>query len=42
MSGGWPAERVEEDRSRLRAVAYRTLGPPSEADDAPRSPPRAG
>jgi RNA polymerase sigma factor (sigma-70 family) len=28
------AERFEEDRARLRAVAYRMLGSPSEADDA--------
>jgi RNA polymerase sigma factor (sigma-70 family) len=30
----WLAERFEEDRSRLRAVAYRMLGSLSEADDA--------
>jgi RNA polymerase sigma-70 factor (ECF subfamily) len=30
----WLAERFEADRSRLRAVAYRMLGSPSEADDA--------
>ena len=30
----WLAERFEEHRSRLRAVAYRMLGSPSEADDA--------
>jgi RNA polymerase sigma factor (sigma-70 family) len=30
----WLAERFEENRSRLRAVAYRMLGSPSEADDA--------
>ena len=31
---GWLAERFEEHRSRLRAVAYRMLGSVSEADDA--------
>jgi len=30
----WLAERFEAHRSRLRAVAYRMLGSPSEADDA--------
>ena len=30
----WLAERFEENRSRLRAVAYRMLGSLSEADDA--------
>src|SRR3954462_1318382 len=30
----WLAERFEEDRTRLRAVAYRMLGSLSEADDA--------
>jgi RNA polymerase sigma factor (sigma-70 family) len=30
----WLAERFEENRHRLRAVAYRMLGSPSEADDA--------
>ena len=30
----WLAERFEEHRTRLRAVAYRMLGSPSEADDA--------
>jgi RNA polymerase sigma-70 factor (ECF subfamily) len=30
----WLAERFEEHRPRLRAVAYRILGSPSEADDA--------
>jgi len=30
----WLAERFEENRTRLRAVAYRMLGSPSEADDA--------
>jgi DNA-directed RNA polymerase specialized sigma24 family protein len=30
----WLAERFEEQRSRLRAVAYRMLGSVSEADDA--------
>ncbi len=32
--GEWLAERFEEHRSRLRAVAYRMLGSVSEADDA--------
>ena len=30
----WLAERFEEQRSRLRSVAYRMLGSTSEADDA--------
>jgi RNA polymerase sigma-70 factor (ECF subfamily) len=30
----WLADRFEENRSHLRAVAYRMLGSPSEADDA--------
>jgi RNA polymerase sigma factor (sigma-70 family) len=30
----WLAERFEEQRTHLRAVAYRMLGSPSEADDA--------
>ena len=30
----WIAERFEEQRPRLRAVAYRMLGSVSEADDA--------
>src|SRR5918994_249316 len=30
----WLANRFEEHRQRLRAVAYRMLGSPSEADDA--------
>src|SRR5262247_1732531 len=30
----WLAERFEEDRPHLRAVAYRMLGSASEADDA--------
>src|SRR5215207_6288250 len=30
----WLAERFEENRSHLRAVAYRMLGSVSEADDA--------
>ena len=30
----WPAERFEEHRTHLRAVAYRILGSVSEADDA--------
>src|SRR5215217_2242517 len=30
----WLAERFEEQRDRLRAVAYRMLGSTSEADDA--------
>src|ERR1700741_1348811 len=32
--GDWLAERFEEHRTRLRAVAYRMLGSLSEADDA--------
>src|SRR5216117_2015191 len=32
--GDWLAERFEEHRARLRAVAYRMLGSLSEADDA--------
>jgi RNA polymerase sigma factor (sigma-70 family) len=31
---GWLAERFEEQRPRLRGVAYRMLGSASEADDA--------
>src|SRR5262245_7444780 len=35
MNGNdWLAERFEENRTRLRAVAYRMLGSLSEADDA--------
>ena len=30
----WLAERFEENRPHLRAVAYRMLGSASEADDA--------
>ena len=30
----WLAERFEENRTRLRAVAYRMLGSFAEADDA--------
>src|SRR2546421_2251775 len=30
----WLAERFEENRTHLRAVAYRMLGWPAEADDA--------
>ena len=30
----WLAEEFETHRARLRAVAYRMLGSPSEADDA--------
>jgi RNA polymerase sigma-70 factor (ECF subfamily) len=33
-SPDWLAERFEENRSHLRAVAYRMLGSPNEADDA--------
>jgi RNA polymerase sigma-70 factor (ECF subfamily) len=33
-TGAWLAERFEEHRSRLRAVAYRMLGSLDEADDA--------
>ncbi len=32
--GDWLAERFEENRTHLTAVAYRMLGSPSEADDA--------
>src|SRR5271154_2192756 len=32
--GDWLAERFEENRPHLRAVAYRVLGSASEADDA--------
>jgi RNA polymerase sigma factor (sigma-70 family) len=32
--GDWLAERFEEHRARLTAVAYRMLGSPAEADDA--------
>ena len=34
QAGGWLAERFEEHRPRLRAVAYRMLGSLEEADDA--------
>jgi hypothetical protein len=34
----WLAERFEDRRAHLRAVAYRMLGSQSEADDAFRSP----
>ena len=33
-NGDWLGERFEEHRGRLRAIAYRMLGSPSEADDA--------
>ena len=33
-NGDWQAERFEEHRGRLRTIAYRMLGSPSEADDA--------
>src|SRR5262249_31704537 len=32
--GDWLAERFEENRGHLRAVAYRMLGSAAEADDA--------
>jgi len=32
--GDWLADRFQEHRARLRAVAYRMLGSPGEADDA--------
>src|SRR5512132_3923008 len=34
MEQDWLAERFEEDRTHLRAVAYRMLGSLTEADDA--------
>ena len=34
MDGDWPTAYFEEQRPHLRAVAYRMLGSPSEADDA--------
>src|SRR2546428_3993944 len=34
----WLAERFEANRTHLRAVAYRMLGPLSEADDAVQEP----
>lgn len=34
--GAWPAGRFAAARARLRAVAYRPLGPVSGADDAVR------
>lgn len=30
----WPAEQIEQHHSRLRSVAYRTVGSLSGADDA--------
>ena len=32
--GDWLAERFEQHRGRLRAIAHRILGSPSDADDA--------
>lgn len=32
--GEWLAEQFEQHRGRLRAVAFRMLGSPSEAEDA--------
>ena len=34
----WLAQRFEAHRTDLRAVAYRMLGSPSEADDASAAP----
>ena len=36
MDDAWLAERFAAERARLRAVAYRLLGPASGADDAVR------
>jgi DNA-directed RNA polymerase specialized sigma24 family protein len=34
--GDWLAERFEEHRSRLRAIDYRVLGSPTDADEPSR------
>ena len=34
MAGDWPAKQFEDNRSHLRAVAFRMLGSAAEADDA--------